>query len=73
MCTNSAWTILSCVEIKMTVTGQTPRLLFAREMSTRIYSVQCSALFLPNCNVIVISGDNYRINSYCCRLASKKL
>jgi len=63
MCTNSAWTILSCVEIKTTMTGQMSRLLFAKEMSTRFYSVQCAAVFLPNSNVIVISGDNYWINS----------
>ena len=48
---------MSCVEIKTTATSQMPRLLFGKEMSTRFYSVQCSALFLPNSNVIVISGD----------------
>jgi len=62
MCTNSVWTILSCVEIKTTVTGQTSRLLFAKEMSARFYSVQCAAV-LPNSNVIIISGANYWINS----------
>jgi len=63
MCTNSVWTILSYVEIKTIMTGQMSRLLFAKEMSTRFYSVQCAAV-LPNSNVIIISDDNYWINSY---------